>query len=172
MSCVYFMKKAFSLIEILIVVAVMGIMTGTGITYYNSFTQSKQLELESKKMADVLDLAKKKASAGDMFTACASGTALMSYQVVITGTTYDLQQCCGANNSCTTPTTVNSYTIQSSAITIVSTAGNVAFKTLSQGAIIGAGNPIKFKSSSGSCIDVTISNLGLVDVGSSYTTGC
>lgn len=59
-------RHGFSLIEILIVISILILFSGMSIAYFNEFTEDKKLESESRKVVDVLELAKKKARAADL----------------------------------------------------------------------------------------------------------
>lgn len=65
------MKKSFTIIELIIVVAITIILTGVGLASYNSFTQDKKLDGDVQKFTDVVELARKKAQSGDA-TECGS----------------------------------------------------------------------------------------------------
>jgi len=60
------MKKAFTFIELLIVVTIMIIFSVLLLASYNNFTERKRLEAEGKKIVDVLELAKKKSISRDL----------------------------------------------------------------------------------------------------------
>ena len=127
--------KAFTLIEIIIVVAIMILFAGLSIGYYNDFTQQKKLDEETSKMIDVLELAKKKTSSGDssMCTADPQSSArVVDYSVIVnSATTYQLSPNCSVG----TPNPIN-YTTNSNIIfpTVFPVpTSSVQFKTLSAG---------------------------------------
>lgn len=60
------MKKAFSLIEILIILTIILLTTGFSLAYYNSYTQELILKNQAKKLVDVFELAKKKAESSEL----------------------------------------------------------------------------------------------------------
>ncbi len=166
-------EKGFTLIELLVVIGIVLVLTGESLAYYSTFTQQKQLEAEAKKIADVLDLAKKKATASHIYTACDGGTDFAGYEVaLLSSSKYQLNQCCSAGGSCTAKI-VSNYEFQSNAISIKSLTGAILFKPLSQGiAPNSLGNPITLKTATGQCMDISISPAGLIDTSAVYTTGC
>lgn len=58
-------NKSFTLIELIIVVVIIALFSGLLLANYNNFAQEKKLETEANKLVAVLELAKKKANAGD-----------------------------------------------------------------------------------------------------------
>ncbi len=58
-------KKSFSLIEIIVVTSIVIVLSGLSFVYYRSFSDKKDLDRETQKFIDVLELAKKKARTAD-----------------------------------------------------------------------------------------------------------
>lgn len=58
-------SRAFTLIEIIVVVAITLILTGISLAYYNQYSEQKKLETEAEKFVDVLNLARNKAISGE-----------------------------------------------------------------------------------------------------------
>ncbi len=88
-SCFMFhvSRKGFTLIEVLVVTAVGIFFSGIFLAYYNNYTNEKKLESETRKIADILDFAKKKSSAADA-SLCgdpATTPQVNGYSVVIYG---------------------------------------------------------------------------------------
>lgn len=139
-------------------------MTGMAIPYYNNFTSEKNLTVEAQKIADVLNLARKKALVGEG-TSC----ELQSYQVDVPagGLSYALKKCC-SGVACAN---VQSYTIPSStSVSINSAPDQVQFNVLTGTASTNL--TIKMKSTVGKCVDVEVATMGTIDVGDIYTAGC
>ncbi len=157
------MKYGFTLIELIVVLAIMGLITSLGFAYYNSYTQNAQLTQEASRLMDVLTVAQKKSTSPD---SCGALTN-QGYQVVTAATSYSLQLCCGPQNgSCTTPSTIQTYTLPSF---ITLTSATIQFQTLSAGVIVPGTVTIKNTNSS-KCIDTTINAPGTISQGSPY--GC
>jgi Tfp pilus assembly protein PilE len=165
--------SGFSLIEIIVTTTVVLLFSGLGMASYNNFTLDRILQAEVNKFVDVVELAKKNASSGYIQTACSSGEEFSGYRVTLAESSYALAQCCGV--SCASPTTVKTYTIDSrvDSVTIDSSLGSIVFPPLTGTVdLSGIGNPVTLKSSTGRCIDVTLSSVGLVEYGTVYSTGC
>ena len=86
--------KGFTLIELIVVIAIMAIMTGIGLAYFNKFNEEKKISGEVSRLVDVLHLARSKSMAGDLspMPAC---TDFSGYQVEIIQTAYSFVFCCG-----------------------------------------------------------------------------
>jgi len=59
-------KRAFTLIELIISVSIIALFTSMFLASYNKQTAYKKLDQDTNKLIDVLELAKKKAKAGDV----------------------------------------------------------------------------------------------------------
>ncbi len=170
-------KKSFTLIELLVVVSIIILVTGGSLSFYNNFTTEKKLDDEVAKLMEVLNLAKKKATAADINTSCTSPNVFSGYRVTVNGTVptptpvYYLEQCCGAiAGTCTATTTIANYLITpSNNNVIITTSGNVTFKPLASGAVSAATITVKLNTSSARCIDVTVTSTGSIDKGSQYS---
>jgi Tfp pilus assembly major pilin PilA len=94
--------KAFTLIEIIIVVAIMILFAGLSIGYYNDFTQQKKLISATTKIVDVLELVKKKTLSGDSsqctFTPQSSARVEDYSFIVNSSSTYKLSPKCTIGN--------------------------------------------------------------------------
>ncbi len=157
------MKNGFTLIELIVVLAIMGLITSMGFAFYNSYTQNAQLSQEASRLMDVLTVAQKKSTSPDT---CGVQTN-QGYQVVTVATTYSLQLCCGPQSgSCTTASTIQNYTLPSF---ITLTSATIQFQTLSRG-VIGAATLTLKNSNSSKCIDTTVNASGTISQGSPY--GC
>ena len=54
-------KFSFTLIELLIVISIISILSTVGLAYYNKYGEEVKLKNSANQLADVLELAKKKA---------------------------------------------------------------------------------------------------------------
>lgn len=161
--------NGFTMLEMLVVLGIILLITGATIATFNTQSIDKQLQAESSKLADVFDLARKKASSADAATTCStSNWKFTGYRVVVTApSSYILQLCCDATADgvgCTNPQQIASYVINNSSITFQN-SGTPRFKPLSEGADLTglASGAITVKSSINKCIDVTVSSTGIVD---------
>jgi prepilin-type N-terminal cleavage/methylation domain-containing protein len=60
------LKKGFSLIETIVVVSIIALFTGIGITKFNDFSEEKRLDTEVKDLVDALDSARAKTVAQEL----------------------------------------------------------------------------------------------------------
>lgn len=60
------MKKAFSLIEIIIILTIILLTAGLSLAYYHLYNQELILKNQAKKLVDVFELAKKKAESSEL----------------------------------------------------------------------------------------------------------
>lgn len=159
-------KNSFTLIELLIAVSIILIFSGFSLAFYNKFTEEKKLENEAKKLVDVLELAKKKTSAGDVGNYSCDN--FFGYHVVIRLKYYGLRLCC--SSGCDTN---NSYLIQwynlPSNMSILSGDTTIQFKPLTT---MFNQNTITLRNSSLSrCRNVSISPTGITEIGNEYYCG-
>lgn len=76
-------ENAYSLIELLIVMSIIAIMSGASLFAYNSFNAEKLVTTESKKILNILEIARSKAINNDLgTTTSASCQPFGGYQVV------------------------------------------------------------------------------------------
>lgn len=164
-------QSAFTLIEILVVISIMAIFIGVSLAQYNSYTEQIKLKNEAKKLVDVLELAKKKASSGDLNNLTCNG-GFLGYEVNIdTNTTsYSLSLRCALAPSSQLIVTYNFPYLN---ISTQSGTGLFRFKQLSAGLeykTIEAADPttapsIKLKNSSiDKCVTISISVIGIVEL--------
>src|SRR5690349_10405255 len=85
---------SFSLIEIIIVCAILVLFSGVVLANYNNFNQQKNLEKEVSRTVDVLSLNKSKAQTGDVNTSCSGSNEFGGYRVDVTQSGYNFKQCC------------------------------------------------------------------------------
>lgn len=159
------MKNGYTLIELIVVLAIMGLVTSLGFAFYNSYTQNVQLNQEASRLMDALTLAQTKSLSPE---ACGGLTPVnQGYQVVTTNASYSLQLCCGVQSgSCNTSSTIQNYTLPPY---ITLTSATIQFQTLSAG-VIGAGSVTLKNTNSSKCIDTTINASGAISQSSPY--GC
>lgn len=117
-------KKAFTLIEIIIVVTIISLFSGGTIAYYNQSVNKKKLDSAVQKLDDVLHLMQKKAMAGDIYTTCSNFTG---YQVRFNPTGYTTYFCC--DNNCSNSTQISTYKLESP-LTLSSSNNTIYFKPL------------------------------------------
>lgn len=129
------LKKGFTFIELLIVTAIIVSLSGLSLATYHRFTSEKQLETAAENLVDILELAKKKISSGDLFLSCSD---LPGYQVNVTTNSYSLYFCCKSGTTlCPTPTRalIQKYQFPNGiTASIISGETNIYFKPLNAGA--------------------------------------
>lgn len=161
--------KSFTLIELIIVVAITILLSGLGLAAYNNFTQEKKLDSDVQKFTDVLELARKKAQSGDA-TECGSADSSITprvekYSVVVdSSSNYRLiANCPGA-----TPTPI-SFQLDSS-IQLQAPYQTVDFKSLS--AVTSASCFILKNTSSSKCKYIKVESSGALCSGSCSCGSC
>ena len=152
--------KGFTLIEIIIVLGIIGILSGFGIAKYNTYTQQLVLRNQAKKIVDFIELAKKKAISADLYQDCSN---FLGYQVVINAGTFLLNFNCDG-----TYTTLQSYpTTMTDGVTAITGIGNFDFLPLGIGTNLTI-NSIRLKNSKldppNQCIDISISPIGIINI--------
>jgi len=160
-----FSKKSFTLIELLIVVTVIGLFSGLSIAYYNNFTNEKKLEAGADQVYNVLELAKKKTSSGDLSGETCNNDVFDGYEVKSSadGSSYSLSLCC--DGSCNT--LIQTYDLKDQ-IVFDPTPLSIQFNTLTAPV---TAQTFTIKSSSlNKYIDIDINTAGLIEMGnkSSY----
>ncbi len=158
------MRDSFTLIEIIIIVAIIGIGLIGGIAAFNTLGQSKTLDYEAKRLSDFISIYQKKSFSPPT---CSTGE-FKGYQINIASGSYSAEVCCGASgvdpisptDLCTTQ--VDYKTVSSSNISM--NAGYVLYYPLGSGARISlTGNKIAVRNSATSqCIDINFSSNGLI----------
>jgi prepilin-type N-terminal cleavage/methylation domain-containing protein len=148
-------RSSFTLIEILIVLAIIGIISSIGIAKYNTYTQQLVLKNQAKKIVQVIELAKKKSVSGDLYQDCID---FQGYRVIIGSDNLSLLFNCGGVYS-----TVQNYSMTSNISTITGT-GNFDFLPLGAGNNLTI-NSIRIKNSKiNQCIDIFISSIGIINI--------
>lgn len=148
----------FTIIELLIVIAIIFIFAGTGIAYYNQYNATKLPEKEARRLVDTLELAKKKSSAADIPFSCSG--IFQGYRVTITATGYTLEVRCTSSNY----TTLQSYVFDSGVSAAVTGSITVYFPALN--GPVGQAPPntsIKIQNTDRStCFYITVNEVGTI----------
>lgn len=167
-------SKGFTLIELLVVISIMIIFIGSTLAQYNTYTEQTKLKNEGRKLVDVLELAKKKASSGDLNKLTCNG-GFKGYEVKIQTNTYFLNLRCAL-----APTTqlIATYNFPNSNISIQSGTGLFRLKQLTAGLEYKVNessvpiNPptIQLKNSViNKCVTISISPIGIVELNETLT---
>jgi len=165
-------QKSFTLIEILIISAILVLFSGTLLASYNSFNQQKNLEKEVSRLVDVLSLAKGKAQAGDLDPSinCSGSNEFGGYAIDTNANGYSLKQCCRdvtTKNTTQCGAIIQTYTFHSG---VVNDSGvkTFSFYPLTKGATSGT---IRLRSTSiNKCFNVLIAEIGTFTI--SDVTAC
>lgn len=105
--------KGFTLIELIVVVAIILIFSAMAIAQYNGFSEQSKLKSEVKKVADVLELARKKSLSNEILNSCVGNFS--GYKLNFSSNKdYELSFCCAGSCS----TSVYTYHIPSTSSTI------------------------------------------------------
>jgi len=154
--------KSFTLIELLITTTIIFVFSTLSLAYYNNFNQYQILKKEARQLVNTLELAKKKAGAGDLSNqVCEDG--FNGYQVNITTTGYSLWLVCGGTPG---QSAIFSYNFPSNNISVSSGAGQYNFRELNINSSYGT---IRIKNSAiAKCLDVTISFAGIITLSDNF----
>jgi len=151
-------KQGFTLIEIIVSLSIMAILGTFGLARYNTFNQQQKLKNEAKKFVVVLELAKKKAVASDLYQDCNN---FNGYRVTLTANNYSLNFVCNSTNQL-----IQNYTFDTNITTTVGT-GNFFFPPMGAGMNLTI-NSIRLRNSKiNQCINISISTIGLFDIDNS-----
>lgn len=150
-------KQGFSFLELMFAVLIMGVFFGMSLKLYSNFNWQKKLEAETKKVVAVLELAKKKAIAGDK-SRLSQSCVLSGYKVIYTATSYSLLALCPAE------TAIGAYYNLPSGLALTGNGSNqVIFKPFGIGAIPSC--IIVKNSTKGQCRKITIDQSGSITYG-------
>ncbi len=155
-------NHSFTLIELLIVVVTILIFSGFSLAFYNRFTEEKKLEDEARKLVNVLELAKKKASASDVGNYSCNNFS--GYRVSIQSTSYRFILCCSEDCNINYP--IQNYNLSSN-MQIISGLGNIQFKPLTTTA--NQSNITLKHTSISTCLNISINPAGVIDIGNRYS---
>jgi type II secretory pathway pseudopilin PulG len=156
--------RSFTLIELLITTAIIFVFSGLSLAYYNNFTQQQTLKKEAQKLVNIFELAKKKASAGDLSGLTCDG-GFNGYQVNVTNSSYSLLLRCGGTS---VSPAVFSYSFPNN-ISITSGSGDYYFRELNLKIELPANPIIIIKNSNISkCLDITISSSGIITLSDNF----
>lgn len=159
------MKRAygFTLIETVVVIAIMMLFAGLSMTYFNGYAEEKKLESEEKKIIDILELAKKKAQVGDTSNyVCGE---FSGYEVVFAGSSYFLKLCCDL--SCGSVYTIQEYKLGNNIVATITGDPTIMFLPVTFRANITSTVTVTVKNTRlNKCIPIYIYPSGLVDEGS------
>lgn len=170
MKELYIHKKliGFTMIELLVVLAIILTFSGTILAQYNQQAQQLKLKNEAKKLIDVMELAKKKAITSELIptpnvtppTFCTNFTG---YQFILnTSSNYGLRYCCNENCS----TVLNNYNFDSKVIITdpVAIPNNLIFTPLMK-VFDRAFTSITLKNTViNKCLNITISPIGIIEL--------
>lgn len=154
------LSRGYTLLELIIVIAVIAVLSGLTVTSYNTFNEEKKLDTQAKNFIAVLDLAHDKAASADLYdSGC---TDFRGYRVSITSSSaYSFNFVCGGS-----PTLIQSYTLPLGTAFNVSSA-SVLFKPLSgETDLTAASSSITIENGNltpNRCINVTLYQNGRVE---------
>ncbi|EKE05343.1 MAG: hypothetical protein ACD_19C00354G0004 [uncultured bacterium] len=148
-------QKGFTLVELLIVIAVVGILAAITTVSFVDYYQNQIVQTAASELVSTLNLAKSNALSQVKPPACA---ALDGYRVVIAnGATYNLEVVCSG-----TPTTVNSKSLSSPPdFTGMIFPSSFLFEVLT-GNVVNSGSSTINISGYGKTQSITVSSTGVV----------
>jgi len=161
-------EKGYTLIELLIVIAIIALFSGLSLAYYNNYTDDRKLAGEAKQLVDVLNLAYKKATAVDLTpnSSCSDFRGyVVTFPPLTPSTTYSLNFNCDGSNQL-----VSQYSINIGVVINSASVNSILFKPLSAGTNLAGDATITLKNSNISkCIDIWVHIVGTVEEGTKYS---
>lgn len=147
---------AFTFIELLFTVTIVAVISALSLARYNDFTERKRLEGDAKQLVDVLNLARKKSMASDMYSDCAD---FKGYKVDIGINSYTLFFLCGNSES-----PIQTYNFSPNNKIASGTSGEVIFIPI-DGTINGNPTFTLRNTFINKAIDINIYRTGVIDLG-------
>lgn len=181
----------YTLIELIIVIAIISLFSTLGLAQYNSYSEQARLKTEAQKLSGVLELARKKALAQDLGPSC-TANEFQGYQVKLGSTSdgtssdtnkYLLSLCCSGTCSESASNRIQSYAFPNTNIVfgsaVVGTTGesfpypvqfypSQAYSSLSSTLTLMLKNSAI--TSTNKCIKITVSTIGVVWVDDQFSS--
>jgi prepilin-type N-terminal cleavage/methylation domain-containing protein len=157
------MKNAFTLVEMLVVVAMIAIVSGVSIAAYTNYNNYKAVDQETKRLIDVLESAKKKAASGDNETSsnCGAGS-LVGYVVQVNNNKYTLQIHCQSGGSYYF-TSILTYSV-ASGIQLTPSSENIEYYPLGAAVSINPNTPlVLYQAVTGTRKCINITSTGIIE---------
>lgn len=155
-------KSGFTLIELIVVIAVLLLSTGFSIATFNTFNEEKKLEQEAKRLVSTLQTARTKAASGETDPAQQACDILGGYQVSVSinPSQYILERNC-IQGSVGSFLTIQQSTFPENIIVISPVI--ILFKAPSSVAMTTPDIPIKIRHATiNKCVDITVSPQGSI----------
>lgn len=150
------MNKAFTIIELLIIIINLSFLVGLSIVNYNNFTQQQKLKKEAIRLKGVIELARKKAISSDIFDPYCPN--YQGYKIQINSNSYNLIFICD------NPKTLQTYNLENN-INIILGTGEIIFPILGRNINVNI-NTIRFKNNAmNNCVDLSLDIIGNVSIG-------
>lgn len=151
-------SRAFTLIELIVVIAIIVLMSGLSLAYYNNFTEQQKLEGETNKIIEVLELAKKRALASDLQNITCEKFG--GYVVSFTANSYSMKLSCTPDCGISCKRT---FLVSSSNFAIISDSPILTFKPMYSGIVPAAGVNVTLTDSQlNKCKKINISSTGII----------
>lgn len=130
------MPKGFTLIELVLVIAIVGILAGLGIPSYGSFKKNQELEQAAATLENNLRFAQSQASSGVKPSGCGINDELVGWYAKVQANRYDVYFRCGLsstlNKSVILPTAITASQSLSADIVFQPIGKDVVFVTNAQ----------------------------------------
>lgn len=147
-------KNAFTLIELIVAVGIISVFSGMSLAGYLNYTEELKLKSEAGRLISTIELAKKKASSGELFdTGC---TNFEGYRVEISANSFNLLFLCDGLQQQVQGNSFNNP------VSITSAIGNLDFKPLGIGTDITIGTITIRNSRISKCMNITVNSVGIM----------
>ncbi len=157
------MKKAFTLIELIISIGIIMVFSGMALPRYNNYNNELKLKKEVKRLVSVIELAKKKALTSDLYDQNCS--EFQGYRVAVGTYSFSLNFLCAGMEQ-----EIQEHVLDSNII-ISSGTGNIDFPPIGANVNIPIGTIRLRNDSISKCIDISITSIGIVSTNESLF-GC
>lgn len=192
-------KKAFTIIELIIVITISLILVGGAVLTYGRSNEEERLDADAAEIASVLQTALTKSRTGDAGQFSATCANMTGYEVAIDRSSYSLGFCCAGNCQ---DRIVQNYTYSPNVTAETgftnTTAIAIRFHTLSTQPLVGEKGSVEayhIQSLQGGgfgldritiaptsfimkhntlnqCINISVNAFGIITVGNKYSSGC
>lgn len=167
-SMLTYHSRGYTLLELLIVVAIILIFSGLMLAQYNSSNEQIKLKTEAQKLSNMLELARKKTLARNIIDTCINNFS--GYALTLDSNQYTLSYCCAGN--CAYSTIQTTKFTNSISIVNPPMPYPIQFIPSFQGTNLTSDITVQIKNtaipSTNKCIQLSISKIGIVTIDDAF----